>query len=47
MSDIFCAGIFKAERTIIIVTRPAEGIPDAPIEANVAVIEVTTKSMNV
>lgn len=45
MSEILPAGMFKADSTIIMVTRPADGIPAAPMDASVAVILVTTKSM--
>lgn len=36
--EISSNGRSRAERTIIIVTRPADGIDAAPTEANVAVI---------
>ena len=38
MSPMSSVGRFTAWRTMIIVTRPAEGIPAAPMAAAVAVI---------
>ena len=39
--------MLRADNTMIMVTRPADGIPAAPIDANVAVMLVTTRSRNV